>query len=1096
MGNFGLVKQKLGAFIKKYYLNLILKGSILFIAAGLLYFLLIIGLEYFLWLSTTGRTILFWLFILVELILLFKFVGIPTFRLLKISKGIDEFQASKIIGRHFPEVNDKLTNLLQLKNNSSKSDLLLASIEQRSKELTPIPFSRAVDLKDNTKYLRYVILPCLIILGLILAGKAEVMTSSFKRISDYNTTYLKPAPFTFIIQNNHLKAREGENFKLQVKTVGDYNPETVQILFEGNESFMKQTAPGIFEYTLSNLSDGISFQLRSNEVLSEDHFLEVVKVPKLLNFEMALDYPGYTGMSDEKLSGTGNITVPEGTKINWNFLTRNVETVNFKTPDSLFQIEALDDKATHSRNLKSELPYTVSASNELVKDFEKLEYSVEVIKDQYPEITIISQKDSLNTDIQYFKGDVSDDYGLSRLELVYFTEEEKDDPSRLQIPVSRESFDEFHFSFPGNLSLEPGESYTYFFRVFDNDAVNGSKSSRSDSFTYRKKTTEEISDEKLEEQNDAIKNIGERLDEYDKSEEELKEISNLEKEKEELNYNERKKLEEFLRRQKKQNEMMKSYSEKLEKSLQKNDDNDNSAMEKELNKRLENNEKRLEANEKLLEELEKYSEKIEKEDLGKKLEELSKQNKNNQRNLEQLLELTKRYYVEEKKQKLARDLEDLSDKQEELAEDKEGKSEIDDSELSEKENLEKTEEQEELNKEFEEFREQMDELEKENQELKQPQDLNREEVDEESIEKDQQQATESLKEKQDSKAKEKQKDAARKMKQMSQQMQQSSSMQQQEQLEADAETLRQILDNLIVFSFGQEDLLDEFKRMQQSNPKYAGKLKEQSNLRENFRHIDDSLYSLAMRNPMVNEVITDKLTNIEFDLDKSLERLAENEIPQGTSSQQYVVTGANDLANLLDNILSSMQQMMGTPQPGSGNGGKEFQLSDIIKEQKELQEKMRSKTEGKGEPKEGKPQGEGEGQSGELFEIYKEQQKLRMQMEEMLEQNGMNPGNNAVEEMQRIEEELLDKGFDPETVKRMQQLEYELLKFEKAFKLQGTDDKRKSETNRLEYENSLNNQIDRAKEYFNSTEILNRQTLPLRQIYREKVKDYFGKGID
>ncbi len=1081
MGNFGLVQQKLEAFIKKYYLNLILKGSILFLATGLLYFLLVVSLEYFLWLSTTGRSILFWLFVLVEVLLLFNFVGIPLFKLLKISKGIDEYEASKIIGKHFPEVNDKLTNLLQLKNNSRQSDLLLASIDQRSRELTPVPFSGAIDLKENKKYLRYVILPLLIIAGLFAAGKAEVITQSFSRISDYNTTYLKPAPFQFLIQNNKLEVREGETFKLQVRTIGDYNPESVQIVLDGNENFMKQTAPGIFEYTISGMSEDIEFQLRSNEVKSGDYTLDVIQVPKLLNFEMDLDYPSYTGLNDEKLSGTGNITVPEGTMINWNFNTRNTEFINFKIPDSAIQVRAQNNQANLKRKLISNLNYSVSASNNLVKDFENLDYSVRVIKDQYPEISVISEKDSLNTDIQYFKGEISDDYGISRLELVYFTEESEEKTESFTIPVSKESYDEFHFSFPGNLELKPGNSYNYYFRVFDNDAVNGAKSSRSATFSYREKTMEELENEQLQEQNDAIKNIGEKLEEYEKSDEELKEISKLEKEKEELNYNERKKLEEFLKRQKQQNEMMKSYSEKLEKSLQKNDDQENSPMKEELKKRLENNEKRLEANEELLKELEEYSEKIQKEDLGKKLEELSKQNKNNQRNLEQLLELTKRYYVEEKKQKLGRDLEKLSDEQEEI------------SEKGEDNNIEK---QEQINEDFEKFRDQMDELEEENEKLKQPQELNREEVEEESIKKDQKEATESLQQNNKSEAKPKQKDAAKKMKQMSQQMQQSSMMQQQEQLEADAETLRQILDNLIVFSFEQEDLLNEFKLIQQSNPKYAGRLKEQSNLRENFRHIDDSLYMLAMRNPMVNEVITDKLTNIEFDIEKSIERLSENEIPQGTSSQQYVVTGANDLANLLDQILGSMQQMMANPQSGNGNGGQEFQLEDIIEQQQQLSEKMKEKSNGEREQKQGQRQSEGEGQSGELYEIYKEQQMLRMQMEQLMQENGMKSGDAAVEEMKRIEEQLLDKGFDPETARRMQQLQYELLKFEKARKLQGTDDKRKSETNRLEYENGLNNQIDRAKEYFNSTEILNRQTLPLRQIYKEKVKDYFGKGRD
>jgi len=580
MENFGLVQEKLEAFIKKYYINLILKGSLLFLAAGLFYFLLVVGLEYLLWLSITGRSILFWLFIIVEIALLYKFVGIPLFKLLKISNGIDRYQASKIIGNHFPEVNDKLTNLLQLKENTKKSDLLLASIDQRSLELTPIPFKNAIDFKKNKKHIRYVVFPLLIILGLAVAGKADIITNSFSRISDYNTVYLKPAPFKFIIQNNELAAREGEGFKLQIKTVGDFNPEMVRLVQNGNENFMKQSAPGVFEYAFTSINRDLEFQLQSNEVSSENYVLKVIKVPKLLNFEMNLDYPSYTGLNDESLSGTGNVTVPEGTRINWNFSTRNVETINFKLPDTVIKIESAVDKANYKKTVASNLAYSVSSSNKLIKNYENLEYNVNVIKDEYPEIAVKWEYDSINTDIQYFKGAISDDYGLSRLQLVYYSENNRENPEIIDIPVSRESFDEFHFTFPGNIALESGTSYTYFFRIFDNDEVNGAKSASSESFTYRKKTNQELENKRLEEQNDAIKNIGKRLDEFEKSEEELEKISRLEKENKELNYNERKKLEEFLKRQNKQNEMMKSYSEKLKKTLEQNNDVKNSPQKR------------------------------------------------------------------------------------------------------------------------------------------------------------------------------------------------------------------------------------------------------------------------------------------------------------------------------------------------------------------------------------------------------------------------------------------------------------------------------------------------------------------------------------
>src|SRR6056300_354323 len=153
MDNFKIIQNKLEAFIRRYYTNELLKGAILFFAIGLLYFLLTLFIEHVLWLNTTARTILFWLFIAVELGLLVRFIFIPLAKLFKLQKGIDYQAASKIIGKHFPEVNDKLLNVLQLHQNQSTSELLLASIDQKSIELSPIPFKLAINFKKNLGYL-------------------------------------------------------------------------------------------------------------------------------------------------------------------------------------------------------------------------------------------------------------------------------------------------------------------------------------------------------------------------------------------------------------------------------------------------------------------------------------------------------------------------------------------------------------------------------------------------------------------------------------------------------------------------------------------------------------------------------------------------------------------------------------------------------------------------------------------------------------------------------------------------------------------------------------------------------------------------------
>ncbi|MGK0455472.1 MAG: hypothetical protein ACJAYY_002970, partial [Paraglaciecola sp.] len=135
MSGYNNIEQKLHQFTRKYYTNELIKGIILFLSLGFLYFFFTLFLEYFLWLKPMARTILFWLFIAVEGFLIIKFIAIPVAMLIGFRKGISLEDSSKIIGNHFPEVRDKLLNVLQLKENPNQSDLILASIDQKSAEL-------------------------------------------------------------------------------------------------------------------------------------------------------------------------------------------------------------------------------------------------------------------------------------------------------------------------------------------------------------------------------------------------------------------------------------------------------------------------------------------------------------------------------------------------------------------------------------------------------------------------------------------------------------------------------------------------------------------------------------------------------------------------------------------------------------------------------------------------------------------------------------------------------------------------------------------------------------------------------------------------
>ena len=1129
MSSFLEIQLKLERFIKKYYTSKLIKGAMLFFSIGLIYLIITLLIEYYLWLNPFGRTLLFWVFIIAEALLFIKLITFPLLKLFNLQQGISDVEASKLIGNHFPEVSDKLLNVIQLNQNQRESELLLASIDQKSEELQPVSFKSAIKFKANKKYLKYTLIPIVVYLLFSALGEKDIFYSSYNRVVNYNTVFEPPAPFKFQVKNKSLTTLENKSFLLRIQTVGNSIPENVHISYNKETYYLNQTSPGVFEHTFIQPINSISFTLKANKVYSKEYILNVLKTPSLVGFKMKLDYPNYIGKKSQVLESTGNATIPQGTLVSWSIETKNTNQVQLKTLETSYNLQKDKEKFSLKKRIYKNLKYTLTTSNSELKEYENLSFALSVVRDQYPEINVVTKQDSAYYQNNYFLGTVSDDYGLTKLQLVYYPSLEEGSKKTVRIALGGSNFDQFTYIFPGNLPLESGASYNYYFEVFDNDALQNFKSSRSSLFSYRKRTLKEIENEQLQRQENTIKRLDRSLESIKDQDKNLKELSRSQKESEELNWNDKKKLEKFLMKQQEQEKIMKNFSKQLKENLEnfQPENREKDSFKEQLKERFQENENLLEKNEKLIEELEKLQDKINKEELIEKLDQLSKQNKNQERNLEQLLELTKRYYVTKKAEKLAEELNKLAEEQEKLANSKEEKN--------------TKEAQEELSKRFKEYTEEKKKLEKENKDLKDPLDIPNDQAQEEKVKEDQKEASDYLENDNKNAAKQKQKEAAKKMKKMAQKMQMQMQSGQMNTMDEDSEMLRQILDNLIVFSFEEEALMKDFKKIDYGNALFGKKLIKQNEIKQNFEHIDDSLFSLSLRQPMLGSPINSSLTRINFNLEKSLERLAQNELTTGISNQQYIITGANELAVLLSDILSAMQNQMNSMGQGKGKGkgtgegkgeGQGFQLPDIIKKQESLIKKMEEGLEKEGtggKESKGKGKGKGEGQggnegalengnsgskknsksnkeegygnsediNGKLFEIFKQQQQLRQQLKNKISQiGGQNNATSLLREMEKIEQQLLDKGFNQQTLEIMQNLKHELLKLDKATFEQGKESKRESRTNYQQFDNNIMLGPKEIKNYFNATEILNRESLPLKLEYKQKVQAYFKNKND
>ena len=1075
--NYQLLIEKLDQFIRKYYVNQLIRGSLYSLALMLVLFLGLNFLEYHYYFKPGVRLGLFWSFVGVSAVALTGWVLIPLMHYFRLGQLISHEKAASIIGDHFTDVKDKLLNVLQLRSQADSAlsrDLILASINQKSDEIKPIPFQSAIDLSQNRRYMRYVLPPLLLLIVLLFAAPS-LITDSTKRLVKYNSEFERPAPFSFVLENKNLEVVQYGEFPLTVKVEGDVLPNEVFINVDNIQYRLQKEDNSTFTYRFSNVAKDTDFKFFSSGIESKDYTLAVLKKPNITGFEVKLNYPDYTGRRDEAMKSIGDLVVPIGTNIDWVFNSENTDNIAIRFANASETIDAKrfsDELFTYKKRALKDESYRLYISNAALPNADSVTYSISVVPDLYPTIAVEEFPDSTNKKVLYFVGEASDDYGLQNLSFNYRLKKggKEGELKSLKLPKSSGKNAQFnHIWDMTEMALQPGDEVTYYFEVFDNDGVNGSKSARTNLMVFAMPTVEEL--EKMEEQNDQqIKDkLKESLEASKKIQEDMKKLREKVLQEKDMDWQTRKELEKLLERQKE----LEKQIEDAKKALQENKKN-----EEEFNQDEEKQEK-LDKMEKMMEDvmsdemrdlmqmIEELLQEMQKDEAIEKMEEMEQQDKQMEKSLDRMLEMYKQLELEFEMEKAIEKLEELAKKQDQLAEETEKtdeenqqKQEENMSEQEQKEQQEKQEElekkQEELNKEFEKVEEKMDDIQKKNEELEKKKEIDDMKEEREDVKEDMQDSKENLEKKDNKKASRKQKSAAQKMRQMANQMQQSMQQQEMEQMEEDMEALRQLLENIVTLSFDEERLMEDFEPTEINTPRYVSLTQEQKKIQDDFKIVEDSLYALAKRVVQIESFITEKVGDINGNIRKGLDHLEERQKPQAQDQQQRAMKNLNDLALMLSEVMQQMQMQMSSMMPGSqqcSNPGNNPNGQGKSGEPKDkMSEGQQGINEGMKKMMEGMQNGEGNPSSKEFAEMAARQAALRKKLaEKAKEQREKGMGGNKeleelMEQMNKAEIDLVNKRLTNQMMKRQQDIMTRLLEHEKAEREREWDNKRKSET--------------------------------------------------
>lgn len=1122
MTNESLI-YKLDSFIKKYYRNELLKGLIYALIIGLGYFLTITLLEYFGKFSSGIRWFMFYSLVFVLGATFIRFIVYPLLKLFKIGKTINHHQAAQIVGAHFGNVKDKLLNTLQLQENAisagSSNSLLLASIEQKTAELRPVPFQKAVDFSENKNYLWY-LLPVLILFSGILLFKPDVITSSAERIVNYNSQ--APAPFSFHIQNQQLTVVEGEEIEIEVKTKGSEIPGSVYLHTAKGSFKMKKMGKNKFSYALRPLND-TRIYFSANGIESDNKTIKILPKPTVQNFQIQLSYPSYTGKANEIIENIGDLNVPEGTLAKWEINTQNTHKVHLYFGDSLEIFEGdLNESFSFSKDLRSTLYYSLRTENEYIRSKDSVLYYINVKKDEYPSIRVNFEKDSARPGLFYFDGEITDDYGFSGLAFTYTI---KETGKRKSIPIAfnkERSSDKFLFMWDiKELGLKPGETVKYYFTVSDNDGINGAKSASSQSLSYQAPTLEELEAKNEENANELSKSLQNSMKEAKKLKEEMKKMENELGNSKSIDWQQKQNLSELLKRQLQLQNNVEKLQEKFKDNNEFKDEFKN--LDPELLEKQKMLEKLMEElltpeMKELMEEIQKMMDQLNKDQIQEKLEEMSLDNDQMEKELDRALEQYKEMLFQEKLNDAIDELEKLAEKQQELGEKTEDKK-IDE-ETSKKE-------QEKLDEQFEKAKEKMDELKEKNEDLQNKHDLSDPQESMENAEQEMQNSEESLDKGKQKQAGQQQQSAAEQMKKAAAQMKQMQQQEQQQQNAEDMNAIRQILENLVQLSFDQESLMDELNDLAQNDPRYFEVGREQKKLEDNAQIVKDSLFALSKRQPMLSSTVNREISDITYYMEKAIAEIQERKSANAKSHQQYVMTATNNLALLLDEALQSMQSQMQSQSqsqmPGSGScnkpGGngspKPAQSLEQLKKQmenalKQMQDAQKGNKPGGNKPGQ-KPGGQNPGGqnpgglggaagmgSEEFAKMAAQQAMMREQLKrlrQMLNEDGSGTGNSLneiIKDVEELEKELVNKQFNKETIQRQQDILTRLLEHEKAERERDWDEKRESEEGKNEENSNPERFLEYKKRKEKELELLKTISPDLNLYYKNKVNMYFN----
>ncbi len=1086
MGNQAtdLVKQirsRLLGVLNRITLAQVISGFSLVLTIGLGLWLSFTWIEAGFWLGSTVRLIFLLVFLSSVLATIGWFVIRPIGKRRAWWNPLSEYEAADRVGKHFPHIQDRITNILELsdsRNDKSPDPFVDRAVLNLGKEIEGTDFDQIENFKAPKKLLRFAAIPIsLFLLSSILAPGPFFSASA--RLFQPMEEFLKPASFSVLVQPGDIEVLYGDPLNLVFKASGLEIPNygILSYQFEDEEVVqqinLEADSSKSFSYHFDQVRRPFAFAMDLGDVSTKTYEVSVIRRPSIRKMLVELDYPAYTRIPRRKLeSNVGDFIAMPGSKASFD-LDLGPEPVTkafLAFEDGSRQELALEgDKAKGVLTVSKAGTYQVILeSAKGTRNTNPIAYEIKIRPDQSPNVMILEpdgDSDLADNMTTVLRARILDDFGFSDLRLHFRQSEAAYSEATLEfssIPLNlanKSQLDQevLHFwSVQEALGIEllPGDVIEYFLEVMDNDRFRGAKSSRSSIQVLRVPSLSEQFDEMEEAENEVQTDLEEMLKNAEDIKDEFSELRDELRKKQESDWDDERQVEKLKNQQDAQQQQMNEISEQMKDMVQ--EMSENNTVSPQTQQTFEELQKVMEEinSPEMMEALEKLQEAMQNMDLQKMqqaIENFEFNEEQYRKRMERTLEMLKRFRAEQSLEEAAKRAEELAEKEEKISEatqdlmeqeekpsdagqepkDSEGteNQKGEQSESSQDSPQSQTKSPEELAKEQLQAKEEMEKLEQLMEEIQEqlgnmenaPSDQMEqmsEQMEQQDLPSQMQQNAEQMQQGEMKEAQKGQQNMQQQLQQMSSELSQMGEQMSMEQMNINIAALRRVLDDVLTLSKDQEALRKDLTSVRSENPAVRALAKKQVDLSDGLKVVADTLQKLSADIAQMSSKVQSTSGEALRDMTNSISEMSERRITQATGHQKSSMKNLNDLALMLSDLMGQLQDMMQNQGMNQNPGMSGQQFSQMLNEMAQKQAQMNQQMDAMMNDMMGNRISQSK--QSRMKQLREQQQQLMEQLQNAMQNGGKENLDKVLGDLNKIAEQMREslKDLQQNTVTR------------------------------------------------------------------------------